>query len=298
MERGKLEIDGPVARILSEFDRADKRRISIRQLLTHTSGLPAWQPLYLATGGDSEAALNAIAAEPLQSEPGDRVCYSDLGFIALGFLLERIAGAPLAEIARRRLFDPLNLQHTCFNPAPALRTQVAASETGNAYEREKVGGLAGARDFKWREHVIWGEVHDGNAYFLGGVAGHAGLFSNARDTFRLADQFIAGRTELLAPETCVIFRTNMTQRLAEARSFGWQLAEAADSTAGPALSADSFGHLGFTGTSCWIEAARERVFILLTNRTHARQPPFAMINDVRRAFHTLASATLDAKSTQ
>jgi CubicO group peptidase (beta-lactamase class C family) len=298
VERGKVQIDGPIARVLPEFDRSDKRRISIRQLLTHTSGLPAWRPLYLTTDGDPDAALKTIAAEPLECEPGARVCYSDLGFMALGFLLERIAGAPLAEIARGTIFEPLRLQRTFFNPDPALRTQVAASETGNAYEREKVGELAEARHFKWREHVIWGEVHDGNAYFLGGVAGHAGLFSKARETWRLAEQFVAGRTELLAPETCLLFRTNMTQGLAEARSFGWQLAETPDSTAGPALPADSFGHLGFTGTSCWIDAARERVFILLTNRTHARQLPFVMINDVRRAFHTLASAALDARATQ
>jgi CubicO group peptidase (beta-lactamase class C family) len=153
-------------------------------------------------------------------------------------------------------------------------------------EAENAGGA-------WREGLIWGEVHDGNAYFLGGAAGHAGLFSNAHETLRLAGQFMAARTELLAPETCQLFRTDMTPNLNEARSFAWQLAATPDSTAGVLLPPDSFGHLGFTGTSCWIDAARERVFILLTNRTHTRTLPFVNINGVRRQFHTLAVAALE-----
>jgi CubicO group peptidase (beta-lactamase class C family) len=145
----------------------------------------------------------------------------------------------------------------------------------------------------WRDALIWGEVHDGNAYFLGGAAGHAGLFSNARETFLIAEQFIAGPTQLLAPRTCALFRTDMTPHLNEARSLAWQLAATPDSTASVALSPDSFGHLGFTGTSCWIDSVRERIFILLTNRTHTRTLPFVNINGVRRQFHTLAVAALE-----
>ena len=145
----------------------------------------------------------------------------------------------------------------------------------------------------WREHVIWGEVHDGNAYFLGGAAGHAGLFSNARETFAIAEQFLAARTQLLRPETCALFRTKMTPGLNEARSIAWQLASTPDSTAGVSLPPDAFGHLGFTGTSCWIDPSRERVLILLTNRTHTRTLPFVNINGVRRQFNTLAAAALN-----
>ena len=141
--------------------------------------------------------------------------------------------------------------------------------------------------------MIWGEVHDGNAYFLGGAAGHAGLFSDARETLQVAEQFIANRTRLLLSETCRLFRTNMTVGLNEARSLAWQLAATSDSTAGSALPPDSFGHLGFTGTSCWIDADRERVFILLTNRTHARALPFVNIKSIRRTFHTLAVRALE-----
>jgi CubicO group peptidase (beta-lactamase class C family) len=145
----------------------------------------------------------------------------------------------------------------------------------------------------WRNEVIWGEVHDGNAHFLGGAAGHAGLFSTVDETQRIANQFVGTSSELLSPQTCEMFRRNMTEGLNEARSFAWQLAATKDSSAGPSLPPDAFGHTGFTGTSCWIDAERKRVFILLTNRTHARKLPFANINAVRREFHTLAVAALN-----
>ena len=144
-----------------------------------------------------------------------------------------------------------------------------------------------------RQRLIWGEVHDGNAYFLGGAAGHAGLFSTAHETFTIASHFLASHSKLLKPDTCELFRTNLTAGLEEARSFGWQLAETKDSAAGLDLPRDSFGHSGFTGTSCWIDSRQERIFILLTNRTHARALPFANINSVRRRFHSLAMAALD-----
>lgn len=294
IERGELDLDEAVAGRLPEFNLEDKRRITLRQLLTHTSGLPAWRPLYITTGGERARALQSIASEPLEAAPGTHVRYSDLGFITLGLLLERMANAPLAEIARREIFEPLKLEHTFMNPARALQASMAACEMGNHYERQMCAEMQGNVAVNWREHLIWGEVHDGNAYFLGGAAGHAGLFSTARETLRISAQFLPRHTQLLKPDTCALFRTNMTRGLEEARSLAWALAETKDSTAGPKLSPDSFGHLGFTGTSCWIDAARDRTFILLTNRTHARPLPFVNINSVRRQFHTLASAALDA----
>jgi CubicO group peptidase (beta-lactamase class C family) len=294
IEQGELRLDGTVAGYLKEFDVADKRAVTVRQLLTHSAGFPAWRPLYITAGGEKERALGAIASEPLESEPGTHVRYSDLGFITLGFLLERITGAPISEMARREIFEPLELRRTFFNPDLAVRTGVAACEMGNAYERNMCAEMKAGEYGDWRERLIWGEVHDGNAHFLGGAAGHAGLFSTARETLRLASQFIAGRTELLAAETCALFRINMTEGLEEARSVAWQMAATKESSAGPALPPDSFGHTGFTGTSCWIDAARERVFILLTNRTHARALPFVNINSVRRRFHALAVAALEA----
>src|SRR5204862_5541533 len=181
------------------------------------------------------------------------------------------------------------------NPAIAARTGVAACEAGNLYERDMCERDFADRSYTgWRNETIWGEVHDGNAYFLGGVAGHAGLFANLLDTLRLANQFIGRQSAMLSNETCELFRQNMTNGLNEARSFAWQLAATKDSTAGSSLPAEAFGHTGFTGTSCWVDAVSARVFILLTNRTHHRSLPFANINSVRREFHTLAVAALDS----
>lgn len=289
----ELKLDDRIADHLHEFDRADKRHITIRQLLTHTSGLPAWRPLYFLAQ-TKEQVLDAIANEPLEYRSGERVVYSDLGFIVLGLLLQRLTNAPLAELGQREIFERLKLEHSFFNPTHALQTGIAACESGNNYERDMCERDFAAASYKdWRNDAIWGEVHDGNAHFLGGAAGHAGLFASVGDTLRLGNQFVAAQSELLSPETCQLFHQNMTPGLNEARSFGWQLAETKDSTAGPALPANAFGHTGFTGTSCWIDAAPRRVFILLTNRTHNRSLPFANINQVRRDFHSLAVAALN-----
>jgi len=189
------------------------------------------------------------------------------------------------------------LKHTFFNPEAATQTGIAACEIGNAYERETCVNTAAGDYNNWRKELKKRKMHDGNAYFLGGAAGHAGLFSNAPEALVLASQFVRSQTHLLKPETCELFRKNMTVGLEEARSFGWQLAETKDSAAGLELPRDSFGHSGFTGTSCWIDPEHERIFILLTNRTHAHALPFTNINSVRRQFHSLAIAEMAKSST-
>ena len=293
VELGEVTLDSAISHYLPEFDRTDKQMITIRELLTHSSGLPAWRPLYILADNEPDRAIGAIASLDLEYAPGSRVLYSDLGFITLGVLLERLTGKRLGEMAQHEIFTPLKLENTFFNPEMALQTGIAASESGNAYERDMCEQTGAGVYQDSRQRIIWGEVHDGNAYFLGGAAGHAGLFSTAQDTLVLAQQFIADFSTLLNPETCQLFRVNMTANLEEARSLGWQLASSKDSTAGLSLPPDSFGHNGFTGTSLWIDAGHGRVFILLTNRTHARLLPFANINGVRRKFHTLALAALD-----
>jgi serine-type D-Ala-D-Ala carboxypeptidase len=296
IEAGELTLDSALANYLGEFDRADKHAITVRQLLVHTSGLPAWRPLYITSGGEPQAALGAIAAETLENSPGTKVIYSDLNFVALGFLLERLTGHRLVELARKEIFEPLQLQRTFFNPAAAMQTEVAACENGNSYERDMCERGMPDRPYPdWRSNLIWGEVHDGNAHFLGGAAGHAGLFSSAAETLRLANQFLGNHSQLLSAKTCELFRTNMTDGLNEARSVAWQLAATKDSSAGPDLQPDAFGHTGFTGTSCWIDPNRDRVFLLLTNRTHVASLPFANINGVRRQFHSLAVQALDRR---
>ena len=292
IELGELTLDSSVSHYLPEFDRTDKQMITVRELLTHTSGLPAWRPIYVLTEDQPDRAAGAIASLNLEYKPGTRVIYSDLGFIALGILLERLTGHRLAEMAKTEIFEPLKLKQTFFNPEIALQTGIAACETGNAYEVDMSRQIGAPVYANARKRLIWGEVHDGNAYFLGGAAGHAGLFSTASETFLLAQQFLDGSTQLLKPETCKLFREDMTPGLEEARSIGWQLASTKDSTGGTDLPRDSFGHNGFTGTSVWIDAEHQRIFILLTNRTHAHALPFANINAVRRQFHSIAVAVL------
>jgi CubicO group peptidase (beta-lactamase class C family) len=292
IELGELTLDSSISHYLPEFDRTDKQMITVRELLTHTSGLPAWRPLYILTEDEPERAAGAIANLDLEYKPGSRVVYSDLGFIAVGVLLERMTGHRITELARKEIFEPLSLKQTFFNPEVALQTGIAACETGNAYEADMSKQMNAGVYANSRQRVIWGEVHDGNAYFLGGAAGHAGLFSTASETFLLAQQFLSESTRLVAPATCKMFRENMTPELEEARSIGWQLAATRDSTGGVNLPPDSFGHNGFTGTCVWIDPIHRRVFILLTNRTHAHALPFANINAVRREFNTLAIKAL------
>jgi len=292
IELGELTLDSSVSHYLPEFDRTDKQIITIRELLTHTSGLPAWRPLYLLAEDEPERAAGAIANLDLEYKPGTRVVYSDLGFIALGILLERMSHQRLAEMAKHEIFEPLNLKQTFFNPELALQTGIAACETGNAYEADMCKQTGAGEYANSRQRLIWGEVHDGNAYFLGGAAGHAGLFSTARETFAIARQFVGDTTKLLTPDTCRLFRENMTPGLEEARSIGWQLAATEFSTASTELPPDSFGHNGFTGTCVWIDPNRQQVFILLTNRTHAHGLPFANINAARREFNRLAAKAL------
>jgi len=299
---GEIALSSPVAEFLPEFGQPDKQAITIGQLLTHSSGLPAWRPLYILAEGKGENTLATIGRVPLDYAPATRVVYSDLGFITLGLLLEKLTGRRLAQLAKDEIFAPLKLEHTFFNPELAMQTGIAACETGNAYERNTCAESGAGEYQNWRQEIIWGQVHDGNAYFLGGAAGHAGLFSSAEETLTLAHQFLgnpqtkglSGQHQLLTPEVRSLFSRNLTEGLEESRSVGWQLAGTSGSSAGPDLPPNSFGHTGFTGTSCWIDPTHERIFILLTNRTHARALPFANINSVRRQFHSLAVTALDA----
>jgi CubicO group peptidase (beta-lactamase class C family) len=287
VEAGRLALDDAAARYLVEFDCDDKRHITLRDLLTHSSGLPRWVPFYLLPGDPARVA-EEIGGLPLDYATGTRVVYSDPNYVALGFALERMTGASLDVLFAERVAGPLGLADTGYRPDEALRPRIAASETGNVHERAMVGD-EGAAYHGWRSHVIWGEVHDGNTHFLGGVAGHAGLFGTAREVALVAEQFLPGSRLLARAETFESFRTNFTPGLEEHRSIGWMLASTPDSSAGPALAADAFGHTGFTGTSVWVDPRATRVLVLLTNRTHPvyASPP---MNAIRRRVHELATS--------
>ncbi len=326
IESNELEINGILSDYLNKKRLNDKSDLTALALLTHTSGLPAWKPFYLLV--DDPFDVEAEILRTKRKAPRPEVIYSDLNFLLLVSIVWTRLGGPLDRISNVKIFEPLELGTTFFNPPINLRKRIAASEKGNGYEKQTcielgylkppatAGGTdstvsaanpkskiqnptsknppayAGGSDL-FRNYQIWGEVHDGNAYFMGGVAGHAGLFSTAEEVFKISQQFLPKYTTLLKPETCKLFRTNFTKGMNEDRSIAFQLASTADSTAGNKMSRESFGHNGFTGTSLWIDPVKERIFILLTNRTHAHSLPFANINGVRRRFHDLAVDLLD-----
>lgn len=320
IEKGEINLTDRISEYFSEFDTDEKREITIENLLTHTSGFQAWKPFYLSENapqiheakylGDSdkrinEFVLNEISQTPLENPINSKVVYSDFNFLMLGFLVEKIYKGDLDSdyiflnhIFASEVITRLGSTRTFIGEFDTLRREIAASEFGNQYEKNtciEKGYKIPNPQSQFRNYQIWGEVHDGNCYFMNGISGHAGLFSTAEETFKIAQQFLANQTVLLKPETCQLFRTNFTPNLNEARSIGFQLAATPESTASKALSPDSFGHLGFTGTSLWIEPERERIFILLTNRTHARELPFVNINSTRRRFHELATEILSQK---
>ncbi len=300
IENGKLDLEQTVEFYLPELSRDlefsifDNSDTTISELLFHTSVLPAWKPFYLFIQIRNEI-LNEIA-KTIPNLEQSKVIYSDLNFLILTFLIEKLYRKRIDGIAKQEIFAPLNLENTFYNPPKDLQKRIAASELGNAYEKQiSIESGFDVSKYDWRDYQLWGEVHDGNCWFMNGVSGHAGLFSTAEEIFKIARQFLANQTTLLKPETCELFRTNFTPNLNEARSVAFQLAATKDSTASEALAKDSFGHLGFTGTSLWIEPETERIFILLTNRTHARELPFANINETRRRFHELAAEALSRK---
>ena len=300
IESKEITPSDPAARFFPSNRTDIPDRLRIGDLLVHTSGLPAWEPLYLTVDNPS-VILDHIMEVPAK-DPGLQVTYSDLNFQLLGYIAEEIYGQDLPSIFQTQIADALALKGTAFNPMEKFEiNRIAASELGNLYEKQtcvEMGFIAAdeIRDPQSgiRDQLIWGEVHDGNAHFMGGAAGHAGLFATADDVFRIARQFLPNQTQLLSPETCELFRINFTEGMNEDRSFAFQLASTEGSTAGLKMSPQGYGHTGFTGTSLWIDPVDERIFVLLTNRTHNRPLPFENINAVRREFHDLAIELLDS----
>lgn len=292
IESGEIKLSDKIAKYFGEFDSDDKREITIENLLTHTSGFRAWLPFY-SNHIYSADPIDTISRIELLNPINSKVVYSDLNFILLGHIIKKKYNNFFNYIARDEIFIPLGLQKTFFNPHKSYLRKIAASEKGNEFEKKTCKEQSYViSQCPLRDYQIWGEVHDGNCYHMKGISGHAGLFSTAEEVFKIAQQFLPNQTTLLKPETCELFQTNFTPNLNEARSIAFQLAETKDSSAGSALSKNSFGHLGFTGTSLWIEPETERIFILLTNRTHAHELPFVILNSVRRKFHELACSEL------
>jgi CubicO group peptidase (beta-lactamase class C family) len=272
-DEGRLALDRPVAAYLPGFGAPDKAPITVRMLLTHTSGLRADHTLYREIRGRA-AYLARIDAHPLAARPGTRFRYDDWNFVVLQLAMEQVTGEPLDRWLQRRVWGPLGMRDTGFNPPPSLRPRIAPTEVQ-----------------RFRGGQLWGEVHDENAWALGGVAGHAGLFSSARDLAVFARMLLEGGTHggvrIVRPET--VARWTRRQGPGSTRALGWDT-YAPRSGAGRLFSPRSFGHTGFTGTSLWIDPERGVYAILLTNRVNPtrdnpRIPPVrsAVADAVQRA---------------
>jgi serine-type D-Ala-D-Ala carboxypeptidase len=250
-ERGLLDLDLPVMAVVGEFAGEDPRRdaITLRMLLAHSSGLPAYEKLFLRAKTRDEL-LSAAFATPLAADPGAKSVYSDIGFIILGVALERIAEEFVDRFCQHEIFGPLAMTHTTFNPPAAWRMSIAPT----------------ADDLTFRQRIIQGEVQDENASVMGGVAPHAGVFASAGDLAIFAHAMLAGGRPILRPETLTIFTRRESSPSGTSRALGWDTPSSA-SQSGKYFSANSFGHLGYTGTSLWIDPDRQLSITLLTNRT-------------------------------
>jgi len=248
VEEGRLDLDQPVARYLPAFRGAGKDRVTVRHLLTHSSGLRADSPLWRQTP-NADSALGFVNAMPLDTVPGARMVYSDMGAIVLGEVLERVLGGRLDRLAHDRIFAPLGMSSTRFRPPESWIPHIAATEYDTA----------------WRKRVVRGEVHDEKAAWLGGVAGHAGLFGSALDVLTFGEWLLARVTGGSGMAREFVRRQEVVP--GSTRALGWDT-PAPGNSAGTLLDSGSFGHTGFTGTSIWVDPSLGLVIVLLTNRVN------------------------------
>ncbi len=277
VDEGAICLDDPVAKSLPNFADRGKDEVTIRHLLCHSAGLKPWRGFHellirrerktgerwLGTPEGREWILDRVIRSALVHEPGEAAVYGDLDFIVLGALVEEVAHQPFDEFCESRIFKPLGLEDTHFFPIAvdgsppvpeAIRRRVAATE-----------------NCPWRERIVWGEVHDPNAASMGGVAGHAGLFSTADDVMKFAQVFLDvwhGRSDSLPRECVREFSERQSLPESSDWALGWDTPTSGASSSGKHFTIQSVGHLGFTGTSLWIDLERELIVVMLTNRIH------------------------------
>lgn len=276
---GRIGLDQPVGEILPEFGTDGlKAGVTIRRLLTHSAGFRDWIPAFVDGVGEDFYLAEFARSQP-EWEPGTRVQYSDPSFITLGAVVHRVTGETVDRVAARTVFEPLGMVDTMFTPPRGLRGRIVGTEVGNWLEVGKIPGREPV-DGGWREGLIRGDVHDGNAFYgLGGVAGHAGLFGTAHDLFRYGRMWLQGGeldgVRVLPEDLVAEAITNQTTfgDPSDVRGFGWRLlppagTPEANPDSGRGMSQRAFGHTGFTGVSLWMDPDRDLTVVLLTNRVH------------------------------
>ncbi|MCH7598516.1 MAG: serine hydrolase [Myxococcales bacterium] len=280
VKEGAINLHDPVSKVLPEFADRDKDAVTLRHLLTHSSGLRPWRAFHellirkerksfdriLGTPEGREWILERVIRSGLVHDPGEAAVYGDLDFMTLGAVVEAVAQQPLDVFCAEQIFGPLGMKDTRFLPLP-----VDGTSSQDAVPAELRRRIAATENCSWRDRILWGEVHDPNASAMGGVAGHAGLFATADDVMTFAGAFLDGwhgRSDLF-PKTLVReFCTR--QHLPEDSDWamGWDTPTQGASSSGKHFSPNSVGHLGFTGTSLWIDLEREAIVVMLTNRVH------------------------------
>jgi CubicO group peptidase (beta-lactamase class C family) len=289
IQRGLVALEDRIDHLLKELHGSPIGAATVQQLLTHSSGLPGWRPYYERIAAEEatcsgvwgcdaarRAVLGYIAQEDLVYERDSRSLYSDLGFMLLGFAVERLAGESLDRFCSSRIYGPLGAHPLAY--LPRRQSAMAAAPLGPEYR------IAPTEEDPWRGRTLCGEVHDENAFALGGVAGHAGLFGSARAVLAVAQAWTAGRhgkAGLLQPDLVTLFTTRQQKIPISSWALGWDT-PSGSSSSGTRFSPESFGHLGYTGTSLWIDPVKELEVVLLSNRVHP-----ARRNEQIRAFRPL-----------
>jgi CubicO group peptidase (beta-lactamase class C family) len=312
---GRLELEAPAARWLPGLGRAGHGGITLRHLLTHASGLPGWRPFFERAMADPEAGRaflppaerpglegltgaftrgeamlkEAVAGEPLEAAPGARATYSDLGFLALGWIVEAAGGDRLSRLASRRIFGPLGLRSTGF---------VDGLDAPSALRFARGRSFVPTERCAHRQEVNQGHVNDDNAWSAGGGTGHAGLFSTPEEVAAIGQAWLealrGGRG--VVPREAVAFARRDASVAGSTRALGWDTPSAEGSTLGTRLGRGrrgAIGHLGWTGCSLWIDLDQELVCVLLTNHCHPAGSDRARLNPFRARFHDAVAAALD-----
>jgi CubicO group peptidase (beta-lactamase class C family) len=286
---GAMATTTRVGEVLDEIRGTAVGDLEVEQLLTHTAGLPAWLPLYSLAEGRSDLLASRLGRVRLQGQPGRQVVYSCVGFVMLGLMLARIADEDLGALFRHEVLKVVGLEGELGYKPDLATHSLTGGATEPTVEMRMVRDLGFER--RWIPATGFGLPDDGNARFLGGIAGNAGLFGTARGVAALASEYLPGGGRLLSSGEAAEATMLRTEGLEQGRGWAWQLASTPGCSAGPALSESAFGHTGFSGASVWCDPNTKSVFALVTNRNHPAQRENDL-HPLRRAFHRLAAGAV------
>ena len=277
IDRKYFTLDDKVEKFIPDFKANDKENITIRNLLLHNSGLPAWEKFY-DKNLTKDQILSDIYSSKLEYKTGSKTVYSDLGMIVLGKVIEKVTNSSLDKFCKKEIFEPLGMNDTYFNPPDSVKYKIPPTEN----------------DTYWRNRLIKGEVHDETASLLGGVSGHAGLFSNVEDFAKfllmILNKGFYKNKRIINSETVELFTKRQSQE--SSRALGWDTKSETGSSAGNLFGKYSFGHTGFTGTSIWVDPDRNLFVVFLTNRVYPSREKNKLLS-IRPKLHDAVIRAID-----